>query len=95
LGRTDGSTGRSGGGGRTDDELDDLVVTHVAHGRGGCHPAVTQDGHAVGDLPDGCKIVRDEDDARSGGHHPPDEIEQELDLVLRQEHRRFIENENR
>ena len=57
------------------------------------HPAVAQHRHAVGDLEHLVEVVRDEQHARPARRDVADEVEQQRDLVLREEHGGLVEHQ--
>ncbi len=78
-----------------DDQADDVVLGDRAGGDGAGDAAVAQHRGAVGDRVDLVDVVRDEDDARALGDNAADQREQALDVALRQERRRLVEDEQR
>lgn len=55
--------------------------------------AVTQDGHLVGDAHDLAHLVRDEDDRLALGGEGVDDVEQTLDLDVREDGRGLVQDE--
>ena len=77
----------------TDDHLDKRRLARLAGGDGADERAIAKDGHAVGDLHHLVEVVRDEEDRCAGLRRIAHEREEALDSLLRQKHRRFVENE--
>ena len=75
------------------DHAQQVLVTQVAHRAAALHPAVTQHGDPMRDLPYFGQAVRDVDDRRSRLHLFADPREQKLGRILVQRGRRFVQDQ--
>ena len=76
-----------------DDHLDELVLLGLGAHHGAGHPAVAQDGDAVGHGQGLVQVVGHEQDARPVRHAPADHVEQPVPVGPRQEDRRLVEDQ--
>ena len=76
-----------------DDHLDKLVLLGVSAHHRSCHPAVTEDGDAVGHGEGFIEVVRHEQDARALSDASADDVEQPVPVGAGQEDSRLVEDQ--
>ena len=75
-------------------QLDEAPIVELAGRERADPPTVTQDRHAVGDREDFVEPMRHVDHSQSRRTHPPERLEQSLDLVAREHRRRLVDDEH-